>query len=157
MNVRLVRDTVTPDMASKARMLSPIARRAVLAAMARSFAAMTREPMGASGKHRPQPWAPLSEAYAKRIGRTEPTLVMTASERVAEGKDAASPHLRDSVQVQSVTPERAVVGADIEYAAAHQLGSGVPPRLYFPVFKNNTLTRRARAALLAILKAAIKI
>lgn len=149
--LRLVSDTVTPRMLKQARSLAPDNRRRILLAMGAILRDGTIRNIGNSGPDRPNSWPQLSAAYAKRIGRSHATLIMTAAERAREGKATGLPHMRDRISVSSVTPDKATVTADITYASKHQLNR--PRRPYFPVKSNNQPTDKMGRSLISTLRA----
>lgn len=96
----------------------------VQAAMGQRFYEVVMGNFGVAGVDRPHSWAPLSPAYAARVGREIATLHVTGA-------------LKSAVMVggsygDSVTVE--VNDSSVPYATAHQYGKGrMPARPYFPV------------------------
>lgn len=98
-------------------------RPAINEAMGKRFYEVLQGNFGIAGVDRPMAWAPLSPAYAKKVGREIATLDLT-------GK------LRGAITT-TVTPESAVVSVsndDVPYATVHQTGgTRMPKRPYFPI------------------------
>lgn len=148
--IRLVSDTASPRLLRQARSLNADNRRRILLAMGALLRDATIRNIGNSGPDRPNAWSNLTPEYAKRIGRTHATLIMTAAERIKEGKAASLPHLRDMISVTGATGEKATVTADVTYAAKHQLRG--PRRPYFPVKANNQPTEKMGRSFMSVLR-----
>ena len=95
------------------------------AAMAAAYVDVIAGNLGESGVDRPFAWAPLSPAYAKKVGRTHATLYVT-------GELARAVKVDDSLAQHSTV---SVSDEDCPYAVAHQYGyppRNLPARPYFP-------------------------
>lgn len=98
----------------------------VQGAMADAFYEVVMGNFGTLGFDRPWDWAPLSPAYARKVGRSYATLFVTGA-------------LKDSVKHESVNPDAASVwvsDGDVPYATAHHYGvasKNLPARRVFPV------------------------
>lgn len=106
----------------------------VEAAMAVRYAEIVHSNFGEFGFDRPLAWAPLSAAYAKKVGRAHATLRVTSA-------------LESAVKVNTGGADGASVSisnSDVPYATIHQFGSAVgvigrigghtmPARPYFPM------------------------
>lgn len=79
---------------------------------------------GIAGADRPMAWAPLSPAYAKKVGREIATLKLSGA-------------LIDSIKQGGSEGESVTVSvsdSDIPYASVHQTGGRrMPKRPYFPI------------------------
>lgn len=99
-------------------------RPAVNEAMGRRFYEMVQGNFGVAGVDRPMAWAPLSPAYAKKVGREIATLDLTGA-------------LRSAVMIGGFEGESVTVSvsdSDVPYATVHQNGSWrMPKRPYFPI------------------------
>src|SRR5574343_1931252 len=80
------------------------------AAMAAAYVDVVASNLGESGVDRPFAWAPLSPAYAKKVGRTHATLYVT-------GELARAVKVDDSLAQHSTV---SVSDSDCSYAVAHQ-------------------------------------
>lgn len=103
------------------------------------------ENFGASGVDRPWAWAPLSPAYAKKVGRSYATLVVTGalrnSVKKTEGQDCAVVSMSDS---------------DVPYATRHHRGSGnLPARRVFPLNEDGSPTAGVQEAVAAAAQKAV--
>lgn len=100
-------------------------------AMAEKFFQMVRLNFGNFGIDRPIEWAPLSPAYAKRVGREHATLFLSGS-------------LEAAIKIES-NPDVSrvfVTDNDVPYALAHQYGSekkNLPARPFFPIDQNGVV------------------
>ena len=97
----------------------------IQSAMARAYVDVVAGNLGNSGVDRPSIWPPLSERYAKKMGRTYATLYVT-------GALAGAIKVDDSSEEQSTV---SVSDDDCPYAVAHQYGyppRNLPARPYFP-------------------------
>jgi len=96
----------------------------VNAAMGQRFYELVQGNFGVAGVDRPMAWAPLSPAYAKKVGREIATLDLTGA-------------LRSAVMIGGSEGESVTVSvsdADVPYATVHQNGSWrMPKRPYFPI------------------------
>ena len=95
------------------------------AAMAAAYVDVVAGNLGATGVDRPFAWAPLSPAYARKMGRTYATLYVTGA-------------LAQAVKVDNSLAQHSTVSVsddDCAYACAHQYGyppHNLPARPYFP-------------------------
>jgi phage gpG-like protein len=95
------------------------------AAMAAAYVDVVAGNLGNTGVDRPFAWAPLSPAYAKKMGRTHATLYVTGD-------------LARAVKVDNSLAQHSTVSVsddDVPYATAHQYGyppHNLPARPYFP-------------------------
>lgn len=95
------------------------------AAMAAAYVDVVASNLGNSGVDRPFAWAPLSGAYAKKVGRAYATLYVTGA-------------LAQAVKVDNSLAQHSTVSVsddDCPYALAHQFGyppRNLPARPYFP-------------------------
>jgi len=100
------------------------ARPAVNAAMGKRFYELVQGNFGIAGVDRPMHWAPLSPAYARKVGRTIATLDLTGN-------------LRSAIMVGGTEGESVTVSVSdgmIPYASVHQTGgTRMPQRPYFPI------------------------
>lgn len=100
------------------------ARPAVNAAMGQRFYDLVQGNFGVAGVDRPMYWAPLSPAYARKVGRTYATLDLTGN-------------LRSAIMIGGSEGESVTVSvsdSDVPYATVHQMGGvRMPKRPYFPV------------------------
>lgn len=100
------------------------ARPAVNAAMDQRFYDLVQGNFGIAGVDRPMAWAPLSPAYAKKVGREIATLDLTGA-------------LRSAIMVGGPEGESITVSvsdSSVPYATVHQNGSyRMPKRPYFPI------------------------
>ena len=100
------------------------ARPAVNAAMGQRFYELVQGNIGVAGVDRPMAWAPLSPAYARKVGRTIATLHLTGDLRSAIMVGGAE---GESIEVS-------VSDSDVPYATVHQTGGArMPKRPYFPI------------------------
>lgn len=106
------------------------AKTPVQAAMGEKFFEIVRGNFGDVGVDRPFAWAPLSPAYAKRMGREHATLYVTGA-------------LEGAIKFET-TEDAATVSVsndDVPYATRHQYGepsANLPARPYFPIETNGT-------------------
>lgn len=99
-------------------------RPALLDAMSGRFLEVVHGNFGIAGVDRPNQWAPLSPAYAKKVGREIATLRLTGALEAAI--------VRGGFEGDSVTVS--VSNSDVPYATVHQTGSTrMPKRPYFPI------------------------
>ena len=95
------------------------------AAMAAAYVDVVASNLGNSGVDRPFAWAPLSPAYAKKVGRSYATLYVSGD-------------LARAVKVDNSLAQHSTVSVsddDCPYACAHQFGyppRNLPARPYFP-------------------------
>ena len=113
-------------------------RNGVQLKMAERMKKITQDNLGIFGVDRPIEWAELSPSYARKVGRTYATLLVT-------GK------LRDAIKVDTANGAEGVKVAasndDVPYARAHQLGyppNNLPARPYFPMDRSGTVIESAR-------------
>jgi phage gpG-like protein len=96
-------------------------------AMGQRFHDVVLNNFGFTGVDRPNAWAPLSPAYAKKVGREVATLFVTGA-------------LKDSIMVGGAYGESVTVSvsdASVPYATVHQTGGvRMPKRPYFPINDN---------------------
>lgn len=99
-------------------------RPAVLGAMGERFEQIVHGNFGIAGVDRPNAWAPLSPAYAKKVGREIATLRLTGALEAAIKRGGS--------EGESVTVS--VSDSDVPYATVHQTGGvRMPKRPYFPI------------------------
>ena len=121
-------------------------KRRVLYRMAREFYEITASNIGTIGAARPSEWPPLSPRYAKRVGRSHATMLLTGemfrSIRVSATQDAG--------QISTTNP----------YAAAHQYGEAPQPlRPFMPMTGtqgNERLTPYAEKRLIDVAQAELR-
>lgn len=96
----------------------------VNAAMGQRFYDLVQGNFGVAGVDRPMAWAPLSPAYAKKVGREIATLDLTGA-------------LRSAIMIGGSEGESVTVSvsdSSVPYATVHQNGSWrMPKRPYFPI------------------------
>lgn len=101
-------------------------RSEVQLAMAVALESVVLDNFGSVGIDRPWPWAPLSPAYAKKVGRSYATLEVTGA-------------MKQAVTVGNDDPEMSTVSlsdSDVPYSTSHHFGaakSNLPARRVFPV------------------------
>lgn len=105
-------------------------------AMAEKFQECVLANFGATGLFRPwSGWAPLSPAYAKKVGRTYATLEVSG-------------RLKQNVLIESRGEHVEVTSSDerVPYATVHQFGGGnsIPAREYFPIGTDGEVTRQVQ-------------
>jgi hypothetical protein len=106
------------------------ARPVVNAAMGQRFYELVQGNIGVAGVDRPMSWAPLSPAYARKVGRTIATLNLTG--------DLRSAIMVGGAEGESVTVS--VSDSDVPYATIHQTGGvRMPKRPYFPIDDNGKI------------------
>lgn len=107
-------------------------------AMAESFKEVVNANLGDEGMtERRKDWIDLKSRYAKRVGRSNPTLRLSFSEAAKVG--GVPEQLYHSTQISS-SKDAAVVFNDCEYADAHQFGGGnMPERPFFPIWGGEVL------------------
>lgn len=99
-------------------------RPALLDAMSARFIEVVHGNFGIAGVDRPNAWAPLSPAYARKVGREVATLRVTGA--------LESAIKRGGFEGDSVTVS--VSDSDVPYATVHQTGgTRMPKRPYFPI------------------------
>lgn len=99
-------------------------RPALLDAMSAKFMQVVEWNFGIAGVDRPNAWAPLSPAYAKKVNREIATLRVTGA--------LADAVKRGGTEGESVTVS--VSDSDVPYATVHQTGGvRMPKRPYFPI------------------------
>ena len=88
---------------------------------------------GQTGIDRPEPWAPLSPRYAKKVGRTFATLEVSGD-------------LKNQVRIDDTDLDKTRVYAnnsEVPYVLAHQFGyeqNNLPARPFFPITADGELT-----------------
>ena len=96
-------------------------------AMGKRFYALVQGNFGIAGVDRPMTWAPLSPAYARKVGREIATLHLSGA-------------LRDAIMIGGFEGESVTVSvsdSSVPYATVHQTGSArMPKRPYFPIDDN---------------------
>src|SRR6478609_2754231 len=106
------------------------ARTPINFAMGQKMREMVWGNFGVAGVDRPMAWAPLSPAYAKKVGREYATLKLTGA-------------LKDAIAVGGAEGESITVSvsdADVPYSSVHQSGSRrMPKRPYFPIDDNGNV------------------
>lgn len=121
-------------------------RPAAHAAMGQRFHEIVLGNFGIAGVDRPMSWAPLSPAYAKKVGREIATLFVSG-------------RLKDSIMVGGANADSITVSvsnSSVPYATVHQNGGkNMPARPYFPIDENGqvmpwTESQIVEAAALAI-------
>jgi len=105
-------------------------RQPVQSAMADAYCGVVLENFGASGVDRPWAWAPLSPSYAKKVGRSYATLVVSGalknSVKKTDGRECSTVSMSDS---------------DVSYATRHHHGGGnLPARRVFPIREDGSST-----------------
>lgn len=103
--------------------------------MAGRYREMVLANFGATGPYRASEWAPLSPAYARKVGRKHATLYVTGA-------------LYNSIAFEASSDGTRVVASGVRYAAAHQFGypdRNLPARPYFPMRPDGTPTPDAQS------------
>lgn len=107
-------------------------------AMAQAFESIVLGNFGEVGIDRPISWAPLSPAYAKKVGRTFATLEVSGALKAAV-----------TVDNSNLDYSRVFITKDnVVYALAHQYGNpkgNLPARPYFPIENTGELTPFAKS------------
>lgn len=145
--------------------LEPVARaleglrQPVQEAMADGMFGIVEANFGSTGLMRPWDWQPLSQAYAKKVGRSFATLHVTGALKSTLQKDASDP---DSAKVSMGN------NGLVRYALAHhhgnpgnfgwtQPGSGeLPARRVFPIDEADNVTPEAVRIVVRKAKDAVK-
>lgn len=133
--MQVTKDEWSPLFNSIKSKLSAGSRKALLREIIYDMKELSLSAFGAMGRNRPSAWDGLTRKYARRVGRSYPTLVMTPSERILAGKSLSKPHLMNQFSVD-VSGDSASLHNSSEYADAHQKGrpeANLPARPYFPV------------------------
>lgn len=100
--------------------------------MADVFRGVVNANLGDEGITDKPQWDSLQNSrYAKRVGRTEATLRLTAGESAKVGGIPGL--LYDSTGMDVTNPDFASVWNSCEYADNHQEGITVPQRRFFPI------------------------
>lgn len=95
----------------------------VQSAMAETLFNIAWNNFGFDGEDRPTQWPALTEKYAKRVKRSDATLIL-------------SEDLIESLKWDGSNADAAVVYNDSPYAVAHQFGvpeNNLPPRPFMPI------------------------
>lgn len=134
MQIRLTKisDSVTPQLENIIKAISSQGLRRTLVYGANKFVEMTKQNFGNQGRYREEQWPPLSEKYAKRIGRRNATLKV-------------SNDLYNSIKIGAPRMNYIEIFTTNKYAAAHTFGSPkikLPKRNFWPVqFKSPSYSR----------------
>lgn len=133
--MQVTKDEWSPLFRNLKSKLSAGSRKALMREIIYDMKDLTLSSFGAAGRNRPSAWVRLKDKYARRVGRSYPTLVMTPSERILAGKALSKPHLINQFSVD-VRGDSASLHNASEYAEAHQNGKpegNLPARPYFPI------------------------
>ena len=96
------------------------------AAMAQAFRGVVNANLGDAGVQDKPDWSPVTSKYAKRVGRTDATLRLTATEAAKVG--GIPELLYDSTGVEVTNPDASFVWNGCEYAEKQQ-----DARRFFPI------------------------
>lgn len=143
LDIQVTLDEATVSRATEAteRLLWQIKSDAQLA-MGEAYEQVVLNNFGPFGVDRPWPWAPLSPAYAKKVGRTYATLLVSGA-------------MRQQLRVDNDSPDACVVSMSddgVPYATVHHHGNpdgnaghpGLPARRVFPMRDDGSPTEYAR-------------
>lgn len=137
--VTLVKDTISPDLARKARALGPEGRRAVLRALGAELLSITQGAFKDTAL-RPLVWPPL------KFRKGGMPLIKTGQ-------------MMRGIHIAELTDDHVTVQPSVPYAVYHQLGAPkahIPPRPYFPFTPGSSdPVAWAKTRLDAIAKAAV--
>lgn len=115
--------------------ISPMERKGMMTDLILDLKEITKGNFGTNGENRTTPWKGLSARYARRVGRTVPTLILTPPERIAVGKSLDKPHLLNQFQ-HTASSDSASLTNTSDYADNHQFGKTIPARPFYPVSQN---------------------
>lgn len=130
LNIKLIQNSVSPQLSGILRALGLQGRRRVLMGAGQEFIKMIKSNFGGGGsmyRAEGQKWAPYSKSYAKIKGKSQPDLVKTGA-------------LMNSFQMASPRKSYVEVFTKNPYAAAIAYGykpRNLPPRQYFPIQSYN--------------------
>lgn len=115
--------------------ISPASRKGLMTDLILDLKEITKGNFGTDGSNRTTAWQGLSPRYAKRVGRQNPTLILTPPERIAVGKSLDKPHLLNQFR-HAADSNSASLTNDSAYADNHQFGKTIPARPFYPVSAN---------------------
>ena len=137
--VTLVKDTISPDLARKARALGPDGRQAILLALGAELVSITQGAFKDSAL-RPLVWPALKSRKGMPLIKTQQML--------------------RGIHISELTSEHVTVQPTVPYAVHHQLGAPkahIPPRPFFPFTPGaSEPVAFAKARLDAVARAAIE-
>lgn len=135
MSLIKIKDTISPDLARRARAAGDKAPH--LRAMGQAVKALGIQAFSDASK-RPQAWAPRKDAKPHSL------LQLTTS-------------LRKSIRVISYSSKEVLIGSDKPYAAIHQLGGDdIPARPYLPFYQSGQLTGLGRERVERALRSSLR-